>query len=159
MRIVEFLARGRVPFEHLPHPPAFTAQKRAKSLHVKGSRVAKAVLLRGPDGFLLAVLPATHHVDTDALARHLGGPVRLATYGEAAQVFRDCEWGVVPPFGRLYGLPTLLDEAIEPDVLLVLEMHTHVEAVRVSCADFERLEAPRRLPFARKADGKGRPTP
>jgi Ala-tRNA(Pro) deacylase len=156
MRIVEFLARGQVPFEALPHPPAFTAQKRAKALHVKGSQVAKAVLLRGPAGFLIAVLRATHQVDTDALAGQLGGPVRLATEGEAAQVFRDCEWGVVPPFGKLYGLPTLLDEAIEPEALLVLEMHTHVEAVRLTCRDFERLESPRRLAFARRGDDQPR---
>jgi Ala-tRNA(Pro) deacylase len=152
MRIADFLAQRQVSFECLPHAPAFTAQKRAKYLRVKGSSVAKSVLLRGPAGFLLAVLPATHHVDTSALARHLGGDVRLASDAEVAAAFRDCEWGVVPPFGRLYGLPTLLDDSIAPDTLLVLEMHTHVDAIRLPCRDFERLEAPRRLPFARKGE-------
>src|SRR5262249_39580545 len=133
------------------HPPAFTAQQRAKSLHVSGSRVAKSVLLRGPGGYLLAVLPATHRVDTQALAAALGGPIRLATDREIAVVFRDCEWGVVPPFGTLYGLPTLLDDSLPADVLLVLETQTHVDAVRLRCSDFERLESPRRLPFARRS--------
>jgi Ala-tRNA(Pro) deacylase len=150
MRIDSFLAERAVPFEPLAHPPAFSAQKRAKHLHVPGAQVAKAVLLRGPAGHLLAVLPATHQVDTARLARELGGPVRLADDREVAEVFRDCEWGVVPPFGTLYGLPTLLDESIAPDALIVLEGHTHVEAVRLLCRDFERLERPRRLAFARK---------
>src|SRR5437588_8555035 len=79
MRINAFLADQNVPFETLPHPPAYTAQKRAKYLHVSGSRVAKSVLLHGPDGFFLAVLPATHPIDTERLANALGGPVRLAT--------------------------------------------------------------------------------
>jgi Ala-tRNA(Pro) deacylase len=148
MRITEFLTEQRVDFEPLTHPPAFTAQKRAKYLHVPGGQVAKGVLLRGPEGYLLAVLPATHRVDTARLERELGGPVRLATDREVAQVFRDCEWGVVPPFGTLYGLPTLLDEGIKPDALIVFETHTHVEAVRLRCRDFERLECPRRLPLA-----------
>jgi Ala-tRNA(Pro) deacylase len=148
MRIAEFLAQRRVAFESLPHPPAFSAQKRAKYLHVKGSSVAKSVLLRGPDGFLLAVLPATHHVDTAALARYLGGPVRLASDAELAGLFRDCEWGVVPSFGKLYGLPTLLDDSISPETLLVLETQLRAEAIRMPCRDFERLESPRRLPFA-----------
>jgi Ala-tRNA(Pro) deacylase len=147
MRIVEFLARRKVAFEPLPHPLAFTAQKRAKYLHVKGAQVAKAVLLRGPDGLFVAVLPATHHVDMAVLARHLGGPVALVSEAEAARTFRDCEWGVVPPFGNLYGVPTLLDERITPDMVLVLEMHTHVEAIRLTCRDFERLARPRRLRF------------
>src|SRR5262249_44603017 len=130
--------------------PAFSAQKLARSLQVKGHLVAKAVLLRGPDGYLLALLPATHQVDTLALAEHLGGPVRLAREGEIASVFRDCEGGVVPPFGRLYDLPSVLEDSIDPDTLLVLESHTHVDAVRLRCRDFERLEAPQRLRFARK---------
>jgi Ala-tRNA(Pro) deacylase len=149
MRIAELLAQQQVAFEPLVHPPAFTAQKRAKYLGVSGSRVAKCVLLRGPDGFLLALMPATHHVDTALLAAKLGGPVRLATDEELAGIFRDCEWGVVPPFGTLYGLPTLLDDSIAPEALIVLETHSHVEAVRMRCADFERLEGPRRLHFAR----------
>jgi Ala-tRNA(Pro) deacylase len=147
MRINAFLADQKVPFEALAHPPAYSAQKRAKYLHVSGSRVAKSVLLHGPAGFFLAVLPATHQVDTDRLDRELAGPVRLATAAELADVFRDCEWGVVPPFGALYGMPTVLDDSLPADAVLVFECHTHVDAVRLRCADFERLEQARRLPF------------
>jgi Ala-tRNA(Pro) deacylase len=150
MRINAFLADQNVPFETLPHPPAYTAQKRAKYLHVSGSRVAKSVLLHGPEGFLLAVLPATHQIDTERLGHDLGGAVRLATGAEIADFFRDCEWGVVPPFGALYGLKTVIDDGLPPDAELVFEGHTHVEAVRLRCGDFERLERPRRLRFARR---------
>jgi Ala-tRNA(Pro) deacylase len=150
MRVPEFLAEQHVPFETLLHPPAFTSQKRAKYLRVPGSRVAKSVLLVGPAGFLLAVLPATHHVDTGRLAEVLGGPVRLADDREIRDVFLDCEWGVVPPFGTLYGVPTLLDDALDRDALIVLEGNRRAEAVRLRCRDFERLERPRRLRFARR---------
>jgi Ala-tRNA(Pro) deacylase len=148
MRIAEHLERQQVAFESLPHAPAYTAQRLAKCLGVPGGQVAKAVLLCGPHGPLLAVLPATHRVDTARLADALGGPVRLATVEEAAAAFRDCEWGVVPPFGALYGLPTLLDQSLPPEALLVFEGHTSVEAIRLLCRDFERLERPRRLAFA-----------
>lgn len=150
MRIAEFLQGQRVAFEYLPHPLAFTATKRAKYLRLPGRQVAKCVLLRGPDGFLIAVLPATHQVDTVRLAQALDGPVRLADDRELGAIFRDCEWGVVPPFAALYGLRTILEETISPDVVLVFEGQTHVEAIRLRCADFERLERPRRLGFARK---------
>jgi Ala-tRNA(Pro) deacylase len=149
MRVPEFLAAHRVDFETLVHPPAFTSQKRAKFLHVPGRQVAKSVLLAGPEGYFLAVLSATQHVDTTQLARTLHGPVRLADDREIAQVFRDCEWGVVPPFGTLYGLPTVLDEGLEPDALIVFEVNTHAEAIRMRCRDFERLERPVRMRFAR----------
>jgi Ala-tRNA(Pro) deacylase len=153
MRIADFLAEHRVAFESLLHPPAFTAQKRAKYLHVPGRRVAKSVLLSGPRGFFLAVLPATHQVDTPRLADDAGGPVRVATERELAAVFPDCEWGVVPPFGSLYGLPTVLDEELGPDTVIVFEGDSHAHAVRLLCRDFERLERPRRLRFARRPAG------
>ncbi len=149
MRVLDFLTENGVTFEALVHPPAFTAQKRAKFLHIPGRQVAKCVLLGTPDGYCLAVLPAPHYVDTDVLAGQLGGPVRLASDREVSEMFRDCEWGVVPPFGALYGLPTILDASMNPDDTLIFEANSHAEAVRLSCRDFERLERPRRLRFAR----------
>ena len=148
MQIAEYLVEQRIDFENLLHPPAFTAQKRAKYLSVPGKQVAKCVLLIGPTGYLLAVLPSTHQVDTRALADQLGGPVRLASDREIARAFPDCQWGVVPPFGGRYGIATLLESTIEPDSLIVLETHSQFEAVRLRCRDFERLEKPRRLRFA-----------
>jgi Ala-tRNA(Pro) deacylase len=148
MRVPVFLAEQRVGFETLRHPPAYTAQKRAKYLHVPGRRLVKSVLLRAPAGYVLAILPATCQVDLRRLERPLGGPVRLAEREEIPAFFRDCEWGALSPFGSLYGLPTLLEDALDPEGLIVFESHSHGEAIRMRCRDFERLEAPRRLPFA-----------
>jgi Ala-tRNA(Pro) deacylase len=150
MRIAEFLAEQQVSFESLPHPPAFSAQKLAKYLHVKGSEVAKAVLLHGPRGYFIAVLPATRNSDLEALSAHEGGNVRLADADEMVRVFRDCEWGAISPFGNLYGLPTLLDASITPDMWIVVEAGSHVEAIRLSCRDFERIAGTVRVALARK---------
>jgi Ala-tRNA(Pro) deacylase len=148
MRVPSFLADHRVPFETLYHAPAYTAQRRAKYLHVPGRQLVKAVLLRAPAGHLLAVLPADARVDLAALEGALGGPVRLAPAEEIPELFRDCEWGGLTPFGSLYGLTTVLDEALDPEALIVFEGHSHAEAIRMRCRDFERLERPRRLRFA-----------
>lgn len=150
MHIDDYLKEQHVHFEWLPHAPAYTAQQRAKYLRVSGRQVAKSVLLIGPGGYLLAVLPATHQIDTRALAEQLGSPVRLANDREIADVFRDCQWGVVSPFGTRYGISTLLDDSIGVDDPIVLETHNQFESVRLRCRDFERLEKPRRLRFARR---------
>jgi Ala-tRNA(Pro) deacylase len=150
MRVPLYLREQEVPFETLLHAPAFTAQKRAHRLHVPGKLLAKSVLLAGPTGYVLAVLPATCRVDLPAVAAAVGGPVRLARADEVAEVFRDCEWGVLSPFGTLYGLPTLLDASFEPDTIIVFEAHLHAITIRMRCRDLERLERPRRLAFARR---------
>ena len=150
MRLAQLLTEHQIAFETIYHPPAFSAQKRAKYLHVPGKQVAKSVLLAGPEEFFLAVLPATAQIDTAMLADVLGGPVRLASEKEVATMFRDCVWGVVPPFGTVYGLSSVLEASIEPDALLVFEGNTHAEAIRLRCCDYEQLEHPVRLQFAKE---------
>lgn len=149
MFLPQFLSDHRVAFETVVHPPAYTAQKRAKFMGVSGHHVAKNVLLRGPEGFFLAILPATRIIDLDALARHLGGAVRLASEAEIAEVFRDCELGALTPFGSLYGLPTILEASLPGDADLVCGAQRHAVAVRIRCGDFEKIEKPRRVGFAR----------
>src|SRR2546426_1360011 len=99
MRIPVFLSDHRVAFETMAHPPAYTADRRARYLNVPGRNVAKCVLLAGPSGYTLAVLPATHRVDLDEAAQVLRAPVRLANENENAQHLRDCELGGLAPFG------------------------------------------------------------
>src|SRR5262245_24458778 len=114
MRVPLFLAEQQVAFERLTHVPAYTAQRRARHLRVPGRLLLKGVLLRGPGGCFLAVLPAVAHVDLGRLGRALGGPVRLADREEIPEFFRDCEWGGVTPLGSLYGLQTVLEDGIDP---------------------------------------------
>ena len=90
------------------------------------------------------------------MSRRVDAAVRLASDEELARLFPDCEWGIVLPFGALYGLKTLLDDSLRPEDMIVFEGNTHVEAVKLCCADFERLEKPRRLPFARANDQPNR---
>src|SRR4051794_32252154 len=130
MRVSEFLSGEHVAFETLLHAPAYTAQHRAKYLGVSGKQVAKAVLLRHQDGYLLAVLPATKRIDTELLSSELGTPVSLATAREVSVVFRDCEWGVVGPFGKLYSIPSILDSSISLEDMMIFESDTHAEAIR-----------------------------
>jgi len=154
MRVADFLSDQHVAFETVMHPPAFTAQKRAKYLHIPGKQVAKSVLLAGPTGFVLAVLAATHQVDIAAVTRVLGYPLRLANHLEIADVFRDCEWGALTPFGTLYGLVTIVDESLDPDSHIVFEAQMHAVAITMHYRDFEQLEKPRRFRFGYSADKK-----
>jgi Ala-tRNA(Pro) deacylase len=149
MKLDEFLIQRRIPFERMYHQPAFTADRVAQYLHVPGKDVAKTVLLRTPHGYVLAVLPATHHVDLDQVKRDLGEEsVEMATEQEIEQLFQDCERGAMPPFGSLYQLPTIVDDALAKDEKIVFEAQNHEEAIRMTFHDFAELERPRIGHFA-----------
>ncbi len=148
MRVSDFLLDHQVAFEEMVHPPAYTSQNLAKYLRISGRHVVKSILLHGPHGFFVAVLPATSRIDLDRLGAVFGGPVRQASEGEISEQFRDCEWGALIPFGRLYGLQTLVEAGIPLDAMIVFEAQRHALAIRMTCRDFVRLERPERLAFA-----------
>src|SRR5438309_7736409 len=98
MCISDFLRSQRVPFETLLHEPAPSATRLARSVHVPGRHVAKAVLVKTVEEFVLAVLPSTHRIELERLASVLGtSALRLATEDEVEGVFNDCERGALPP--------------------------------------------------------------
>jgi len=148
MFLSQFLEDQKVEFEEMLHPPAYTAQKRAKFLHIPARQVVKSVVLITGNGAVLAVLPATERVDLERVAFALETDVRLASESEVIELFRDCERGALTPFGRLYGLTTILESSLTPDTLIVFEAQCHGIAIRMLCRDYELLEQPRRLAFA-----------
>ena len=154
MRVDQFLSDQHIAFETVVHAPAYTAQRRAHYVHVPGRQVAKSVLLAGPTGYVLAVLAATHQIDLRAVRKALGYPLRLANHLEIADLFRDCEWGALTPFGALYGLVTIVDVSLDPDAHITFEAQMHAITISMHYRDFERLEQPRRFHFGYHRDRK-----
>jgi Ala-tRNA(Pro) deacylase len=152
MYAVDYVKSRRIGFEALLHRPASSATKRAQSVHVPGRRVAKTVLVKVGRAFVLAVLPATARIDLDRLAAALDlnpEEVRLATLGEIARIFDDCEPGTIPPFGRLYGLRTVVDSGLSESESIVFPTNTRHLDLRMTCLDFDALEQPLRADFCR----------
>ncbi len=150
MYVLDYLRGRGVWFEPLLHRPASSSTKRAGSVHVPGRRVAKTVLVKGPDAFLLVVLPSTARIDLARLSDVVGASpteLRLATPDELFQMFADCEPGVVPAFGRLYGITTLVDLELANSAEIVVGANTRHEGLRMLYHDFQRLEEPIRASF------------
>jgi Ala-tRNA(Pro) deacylase len=149
MSIRDLLQSHQVWFETLLHCPAPSATRRARSIRVPGRTLAKAVLIIGPGEAVLAVLPATHRIDLARLANVLGQEeVRIATEDEVAGVFNDCERGALPPFGRSYGLKTIVDVSLAANDDFVFVANLRHEGFRVHYRDYEQIEAPTRAGFA-----------
>lgn len=153
MNTTAFLEERKCWFERVPHVPTYSAQRLAHELHVPGRDVAKTVLLRAglDDGpkFVVAVLPANKNVDLKRVAALLHeANVQLATEVEIGMHCRDCDFGVLPPFGSQYGMQTIVDSSLAEDEEIWFEGNTHREAIRMKFDDFRRLENPCVAAFA-----------
>ncbi len=150
-RLKTLLDQENIRYTLMTHSPAYTAQAAAATLHVPGKELAKTVVLRAGDETLLAVLPASHHVNLKKLGMTAGKALRLATEEEFINLFPDCEPGAMPPFGQIYGLPVYVDKVLAEDEEIVFPAGTHRDAVRMRYADFARLAKPWVSSFAEKA--------
>lgn len=149
MYIRDYLQSHHVWFEMFLQRPAATASHRAQSVHLPGRQVAKGVLVRAGDRYVLAVLPATTRIDLVRLSQVLDElSVRVATEQEVESVFADCERGAIPPFGTLYGLTTVLDRRLAAGSEFVCVGNLRHEGLRLRLADYEAIERPLLACFA-----------
>ena len=143
MNVEKFLQQQHVPFDVLPHRSTHSAQSLAQSLDVPGDNVAKSVLLKVDGEFMLAVIPASLQISMSLLKSRMPAKhVELATEDELAEVFRDCERGVAPPFGRSYGIRTLVDRSLTEDEHIVFEANSHDQAIYLRYQDYAKIERP-----------------
>lgn len=142
-RLRREIQRLGIRYQLLQHHEAFTSQQVAQSTHVAGRLLAKPVILRGEDGvYAMAIVSAGEHVDLAAIPHRGSERARLADEIELAKLFPDCEVGAMPPVGRLYGLPTYLDEEFRRHAEIYFQAGNHHEVVHMKFADFVRLAGP-----------------
>ena len=138
-RLRQYMQERGVKFEVIRHPRSDSSMQSAAAAHIPGDRMAKAVLLEDEQGYLMAVVPATHRLELGALHRELHRQLGLATEREIQELFWDCASGAIPPAGAAYGIETIFDDSLTemPDVYF--EAGDHEELVHVDAEQFRNL--------------------
>lgn len=151
-KVVEFLDQNDVRYVTIDHSEAYTAQEVAAATHVPGRELAKPVMVKLDGTMAMAVLPATHQVDLEALAREAGaGSAELADEQEFGDLFPESELGAMPPFGNLYDLPVYVDRTLEEDEEIAFSAGSHSQVLQMRYEDYRRLVSPQVRSFARRS--------
>jgi Ala-tRNA(Pro) deacylase len=148
-QLSEFLGAHAARHERIEHREAFTSQEEAAAAHVSGWSWAKVVIVKEREGLAMAVLPACCTIDMDRLKGLIGrGEIELASVEEILEAFPGCELGAIPPFGRLFKVPTFVEEALVNQREMTMPAGNHRAAIRMRAADYLRLAEPRLGQFA-----------
>jgi Ala-tRNA(Pro) deacylase len=139
--IHDYLDREGVQYEVIAHSATRDASHTAQAARVPGDRLAKSVVLEDDSGYLMAIIPASHRLDLQALGRELSRDLVLASERELAHLFGDCEPGAVPPLGRAYGIDMVVDRNLADTPDVYFEAGDHLSVIHVSGQDFRRLMA------------------
>ena len=131
------LEKAGVSYELLPHAHTESALAEAQSLGVSPDGVAKTLVVKLPEGYIRAVVPASARVDLRKLRELHGGgrhKVHLATEDDLRRDYPEFELGAVPPIGGRSD-PVVVDSKIAERTDIVLEAGSHEESLRISAAD------------------------
>ncbi len=143
-RVREFLEKNGVEYMNIMHTPAYTAQGTAHAVHISGKEIAKTVILKVDDTFIMAVVPANRRVILELVMDLYGAKnVELASEEEFKILFPDCEIGAMPPFGNLYQMDIIVSEELTRDKEIAFNAGTHTELIRMDFRDYMKLLKPK----------------
>jgi Ala-tRNA(Pro) deacylase len=141
--LLKYLNLTGVQYQVISHVPAYSAHSVALAAHIPDRDLAKTLLVRADEQYWMSVLRADFHLNQKLLKHALEAKhVSLATEEELAVFFPDCEVGAMPPFGKLYALPVVVDKALAEDDDIVFNACTHTQSVKMKFADYQRLVRP-----------------
>ena len=148
-RLERWLRESGVEFRLFEHEPVRTSEEAARVRGTPLERGAKALVVRAEDRYVHLVLPAHLKADNAALRTLLGTrQLRFATADELREL-TGCVPGAVPPFGNLFDLPVLIDEALTANETIAFNAGSNAVSITMRADDFVRLSGGRIARFTR----------
>lgn len=137
--VQQYLNDHHIAYDCVEHKRTGCSTRSADASHVSSDDLAKAVVLKRRDGYILAIVPASRQVMLDEVDDWLRQPVGLATEEEIASLFPDCASGAVPPIAAPYGLRSVVDESLEGHRDIYFEAGDHRTLVHLTGEQFRTL--------------------
>ncbi|MES9883730.1 MAG: YbaK/EbsC family protein [Sedimenticola sp.] len=143
-QLEKYLQQQEAEYQLVIHPHSDSSQETAAKAHVHGDALAKGVLVKGDEGYLMVVVPADYCIELESLRKLLQQEVVMVDETALEEVFSDCELGAVPPIGMAYGVKTVWDpkSSLGRQVEVFFEAGDHQSLIRMSGVQFHELMAP-----------------
>ncbi len=147
-RIADWLSGCGVAFEVLRHEPVYTSEEAARVRGTPLASGAKALVCKADDRFVMLVIPADRKLASRAVRKARGWRrLRFADRDEV-KTLTGLEPGSIPPFGSLFGLPTLCDGRLGEHERINFNAGDHSISLSMRYDDYLRAESPEVGTFA-----------
>jgi Ala-tRNA(Pro) deacylase len=147
-QVENLLKQHGITFQVLRHEPVYTSEEAARVRGTPLASGAKALIVKGEEGFVMFVVPADRRLDSHAVRRTKGWKkMRFATREEVLEL-TGLTPGSIPPFGSLFNLPTHCDERLGENDVINFNAGDHGISVSMRYADYIKVEKPELGMFA-----------
>ena len=137
--IRNYLDSEDVAYETLLHRRTSTLTQAADICEIPVSQIVRAVILIDGQGLLMAVLPANHVLDFEALCKLLHRELELVPGNQLTAIFDDCEPRSYPPLAPAYDLDVIIDSSLDNMDTVTFEPGVHTTLIQMTRTDFRKL--------------------
>ena len=138
-KLQAFLHTNQADYEVVSHPYSDRALETAHMACVPVKNMAKAIVLRDNEGYVMAVVPSMNKLMLRWINSQLNRHLCLVTEHNLEELFPDCETGSVPAIGTAYGMETCWDDELNAVHDLYFQGGNHRELVHLEREQFKRL--------------------
>ena len=139
LTLQEYLDDSHIAYEVTSHKKTDCSAETAEVSQVPADQLAKGVIVKSDDVYVLAVLPASRRLDMNRLQKVMGEPVSLASEQEVSMLFPDCKTGAVPVIGSPYKIASIVDRRLDDQDDVYFEGGDHRCLVHVNGDQFGQL--------------------
>jgi len=144
-QIASYFKQSACKYIAQAHAPTSTLEETADLIRMQRNQVLRAVLLTDGKQRYMAVLPVDHILDFKAMLDEFGRNFYVEPSSEMQSLFPTCEQGSIPPLGKPFDLPMLIDRSITELAEVIFEPGSHSIVIRMRGIDYTRLVANERF--------------
>lgn len=137
--LIKQLAKHGISYDIISHSYSNSSLHAAHAANIPVEKMVKTVVLEDDKGYVMALVPANHHVKINELNMVLNRRMGLATENELAHLFTDCEPGAIPPVGDAYGIKMVVDNTLDECNDLYIEAGNHTDLLHITGRAFRHL--------------------
>lgn len=137
--VKNYLDENSVNYHLQSHTKSFCSKQTAAAAHIQADHLAKGVILKDKNGFVMLVIPSKNSVDLQAVQKNLKRDMKVAPEENLDTLFDDCQSGAVPPLGPAYQVETVVDDGLSDLSDVYFEAGDHETLIHVSGKNFSRL--------------------
>jgi Ala-tRNA(Pro) deacylase len=151
-QIRTLLETEKVPYKFFEHEAVRTSEE-AHALRPEYvlSQGAKALIIKckipnQDRKFVMCVIPGDARLAGEKVKAIVGAKsITFATKEEADAITNGVEFGGVPPFGNLFGLPVYMDETLGKNEEIIFNCGDRRASIAIAYSDYEKLVQPIRV--------------
>ncbi len=154
-KLIKMLDDLRVKYNVIEHKTVYTAYDLANSLKEDLSKIAKTLIVKADNEFVLIVLPASHKLDLQKLKKALKAKkIKIADEKVMKEHFK-VKLGAITPFGKMHkNMPVYIDKALTKTKDIIAGAGSFEESLHMKVKDFLIATEAKAESFVKKANYK-----